>query len=206
LLLQEIRDQLDAAGAEDGKHYLLTIASGASQRFVDNTELNKVAHIVDWINIMTYDFHGGSFEATTSHNTGLYGDPSDPYYSNNFFVDGAIQAYKNAGVPLNKIVVGLEFMARSWKNCPPGPNNDGQYQTCAADNGSVFKWAPNGTWDDTNSGNTGVFDYGDLAANYVSKNGYTRYFNNIAKVPYLYNPTTKIFISYDDTESIGYKT
>ncbi|RED57922.1 glycosyl hydrolase family 18 protein [Cohnella phaseoli] len=206
LLLQEIRDQLDAAGAEDGKHYLLTIASGASQRFVDNTELNKVAHIVDWINIMTYDFHGGSFEATTSHNTGLYGDPSDPYYSNNFFVDGAIQAYENAGVPLNKIVVGLEFMARSWKNCPPGPNNDGQYQTCAADNGSVFKWAPNGTWDDTNSGNTGVFDYGDLAANYVNKNGYTRYFNNIAKVPYLYNPTTKIFISYDDTESIGYKT
>ncbi|WP_375143054.1 glycosyl hydrolase family 18 protein [Paenibacillus sp. D2_2] len=206
LLLQEIRNQLDAAGAEDGKHYLLTIASGASQEFVDNTELGKIAQIVDWINIMTYDFHGGSFEATTSHNTGLYGDPSDPYYSNGFFVDGAIQAYKNAGVPLNKLVVGLEFMARSWKNCPPGPNNDGQYQTCEADNGSVFKWAPNGTWDDSNSGNTGVFDYGDLAANYVNKNGYTRYFNSIAKVPYLYNPATKIFISYDDTESIGYKT
>ena len=206
LLLQEIRNQLDAAGAEDGQHYILTIASGASQKFVDNTELGKIAQIVDWINIMTYDFHGGSFEATTSHNTGLYGDPSDPYYSNGFFVDGAIQAYKNAGVPMNKLVVGLEFMARSWKNCPPGPNNDGQYQTCAEDNGSVFKWAPNGTWDDTNSGNTGVFDYGDLAANYVNKNGYTRYFNSIAKVPYLYNPTTKIFISYDDTESIGYKT
>ncbi|MGG3280245.1 glycosyl hydrolase family 18 protein [Paenibacillus solani] len=206
LLLQETRNQLDAAGAEDGKQYLLTIASGASQKFVDNTELNKIAQIVDWINIMAYDFHGGSFEDTTSHNTGLYGDPNDPYYSNNFFVDGAIKAYKNAGVPLNKIVLGLEFMGRSWKNCPPGPNNDGQYQTCAADNSSVFKWAPNGTWDDSKTGNTGVFDYGDIAANYVNKNGYTRYYNSIAKVPYLYNPTTKIFISYDDTESIGYKT
>ncbi|BFH63594.1 glycosyl hydrolase family 18 protein [Paenibacillus azoreducens] len=206
LLLQEVRSQLDAAGAEDGKHYILTIASGASQTFVNNTELAKIAQIVDWINIMTYDFHGGSFEATTSHNTGLYGDPKDPYIANNFFVDGAIQAYQKAGVPMNKLVLGLEFMGRSWKNCPPGPNNDGQFQTCTADPGSVYKWSPVGTWDDSNSGNTGVFDYGDIAANYVNKNGYTRYWNNTAKVPYLYNPNTKIFISYDDTESIGYKT
>lgn len=206
LLLQEVRNQLDAAGLEDGKHYLLTIASGASQNFVDNTELAKIAQIVDWINIMTYDFHGGSWEATTSHNTGLYGDPSDPYASKNFTVDGAIQAYRNAGVPMNKLVAGLEFMGRSWKNCPAGPNNDGQYQTCAEDTTSIFKWSPNGTWDDQNSANTGVFDYGDIAANYVNKNGYTRYWNNIAKVPYLYNPSTKIFISYDDVESIGYKT
>ncbi|MWV43282.1 hypothetical protein GRF59_06520 [Paenibacillus sp. HJL G12] len=206
LLLQEIRNQLDAAGTQDGKRYLLTIASGASQTFVNNTELSKIAQIVDWINIMTYDFHGGSWEGTTSHNTGLYGDPNDPYIDKNFFVDGAIKAYQNAGVPMNKIVLGLEFMGRSWKNCPPGPNNDGQFQTCTPDSGSVYKWSPVGTWDDSNSGNTGVFDYGDIAANYVNKNGYTRYWNSTAKVPYLYNPNTKIFISYDDTESLGYKT
>ncbi|MDR0269543.1 glycosyl hydrolase family 18 protein [Paenibacillus sp.] len=206
LLLQEVRNQLDAAGAVDGKHYILTIASGASQTFVNNTELAKISQIVDWINIMTYDFHGGSFEATTSHNTGLYGDPNDPYIQSKFFVDGAIQAYQQAGVPMNKLVLGLEFMGRSWKNCPPGPNNDGQFQTCTADPSSVYKWSPVGTWDDSNSGNTGVFDYGDIAANYVNKNGYTRYWNNTAKVPYLYNPNTKIFISYDDTESLGYKT
>lgn len=206
LLLQEVRNQLDAAGAQDGKHYLLTIASGASQTFVSNTELTKIAQIVDWINIMTYDFHGGSWEGTTSHNTGLYGDPKDPYIANQFFVDGAIQAYQNAGVPMNKIVLGLEFMARSWKNCPPGPNNDGQFQTCTPDSSQVYKWSPVGTWDDSTSGNTGVFDYGDIAANYVNKNGYTRYWNSTAKVPYLYNPSTKIFISYDDTESLGYKT
>lgn len=206
LLLQEVRNQLDAAGEQDGKHYLLTIASGASQTFVDNTELAKIAQIVDWINIMTYDLHGGSWEGTTSHNTGLYGDPNDPYLASNFFVDGAIQAYQKAGVPMNKLVLGLEFMARSWKNCPPGPNNDGQFQTCAPDPGAVYKWSPVGTWDDATSGNTGVFDYGDIAANYVNKNGYTRYWNSAAKVPYLYNPNTKIFISYDDPESLGYKT
>ncbi|MBP1999622.1 chitinase [Paenibacillus shirakamiensis] len=206
LLLQEIRNQLDAAGEQDGKHYLLTIASGASQKFVDNTELTKIAQLVDWINIMTYDFHGGSWEGTTSHNTGLYADPNDPYLSMNFTVDGAINAYQNAGVPLNKIVLGLEFMGRSWKNCPGGPNNDGQFQTCTPDTSQTYKWSPVGTWDDTTSGNTGVFDYGDIAANYVNKNGYTRFWNDKAKVPYLYNPTTKIFISYDDTESLGYKT
>ena len=52
----------------------------------------------------------------------------------------------------------------------------------------------------------GSFDFYDLETNYINKNGYTRYWNDIAKVPYLYNATNKRFISYDDAESIGYKT
>lgn len=51
-----------------------------------------------------------------------------------------------------------------------------------------------------------MYDYGDLAANYVNKNGFVRYWNDVAKVPYLYNATTGTFISYDDNESMKYKT
>ena len=51
-----------------------------------------------------------------------------------------------------------------------------------------------------------MYDYGDLAANYVNKNGFVRYWNDTAKVPYLYNATTGTFISYDDNESMKYKT
>ena len=51
-----------------------------------------------------------------------------------------------------------------------------------------------------------MYDYGDLAANYVNKNGFVRYWNDVAKVPYLYNATTGTFISYDDSESMKYKT
>ena len=40
---------------------------------------------------------------------------------------------------------------------------------------------------------------------FVGAGGYTRYWNSVAQVPYLYSPTTKRFISYDDPQSISAK-
>src|SRR5690606_5064395 len=59
LLMQALRQKLDAQGAADGgAHYLLTFAGGASQYYVSNVELNQLAQCVDFMNIMTYDFYG----------------------------------------------------------------------------------------------------------------------------------------------------
>lgn len=201
LLLQDVRNALNKAGTEDGKQYLLTIATGASQSYADNTELSKVSQIVDWINIMTYDFHGG-WEDTSNHNAALYKDPNNPAIAKKFYVDGAIEIYKAAGVPADKLVLGVPFYGRGWKSC--GKDNNGQYQPCKP--GSDGKLASKGTWDDYSTGDTGIYDYGDLVANYVNKNGFVRYWNDAAKVPYLYNQTTGAFISYDDTESMKHKT
>lgn len=201
LLLQETRAKLAAAGAQDGKSYLLTIASRANASYTQTTETAAIAQILDWINIMTYDFHG-DWEPNTNHNAALYSDPADPDV-NKFSSDYAVNAYMNVGVPASKIVLGIPFYGRGWKNCAPGPNGDGQYQACTPDfNGS---YTPNGTWDTFETGASGMFDYGDLAANYVNKNGFVRYWNPTAKVPYLYNPTSKIFISYDDPQSLTAK-
>nr|BAM67139.1 chitinase [Paenibacillus sp. FPU-7] len=203
LLLQDIRNELDAAGKQDGKRYLLTIASGASQNYANNTELSKISSILDWINIMTYDFHG-SWEKQTGFNAPLYSDPRDPADATKFYVDGAVNIYKQNGVPADKIVLGLAFYGRGWKGCEAGAAGDGLYQACKG--GWDGSTVPAGTWDDWASGPSGNFDYGDLAANYVNKNGYTRYWNDYAKVPYVYNPTNGVFIGYDDVESIGHKT
>ncbi|MWV43283.1 chitinase [Paenibacillus sp. HJL G12] len=202
LLLQETRDKLTAAGTQDGRNYLLTIAGRANSSYANTTELSAIAGILDWINIMTYDFHG-DWEQSTNHNAGLYSDPSDPDSVNKFSADSAIQAYMNAGVPASKIVMGVPFYGRGWKNCAPGANGDGLYQTCTPDfNGNYI---PSGTWDNFESGATGMFDYGDLAANYVNKSGFTRYWSQASQVPYLYNPTSKTFISYEDPQSVTAK-
>lgn len=202
LLLQETRNKLNAAGAQDGRSYLLTIAGRANPSYATTTELGAIAGILDWINIMTYDFHG-DWEQTTNHNANLYTDSNDPDTVNKFSADSAINAYLNAGVPASKIVMGIPFYGRGWKNCAPGPRGDGLYQACTPDfNGSVV---PNGTWDNYESGPTGMFDYGDLAANYVNKNGFARYWSQTGQVPYLYNPSSKIFISYEDPQSITAK-
>jgi chitinase len=52
-----------------------------------------------------------------------------------------------------------------------------------------------GTWE------SGVFDYHDLAANYVPT--MTRHFDDSAKAPWLYDATKQIMISYDDAESLA---
>lgn len=194
LLLQEIRNKLDAAGAKDGKHYYLTIASGAGPTYANNTELGKIGAIVDWINIMTYDFNGG-WVKVSAHNAPLYYDPAAQAAgvpnADTFNVDAAVKGHMNAGVPASKIVLGLAFYGRGWDGV--GSANNGQYQPATGASQA-------GTWEN------GVFDFNDLEANYINKNGYTRYWNDTAKVPYLYNASNKRFISYDDVESIGYKT
>lgn len=194
LLLSKIREKLDAAEAVDGKEYLLTIASGASPTYAANTELANIASIVDWINIMTYDFNG-AWQKISAHNAPLNADPAAASAgvpdSNTFNVATGAQGHLNAGVPAAKLVLGVPFYGRGWDGCAQA--NNGQYQTCSG--GSSI-----GTWE------AGSFDFYDLEANYINKNGYTRYWNDTAKVPFLYNASNKRFISYDDAESIGHKT
>jgi len=192
LLLQTIRQKLDAAGAADGKQYLLTIASGASPQYANNTELSQIAATVDWINIMTYDFNGG-WQNRSAHNAPLYYDPAAGAAgvpnAAAFNDDAGVQGHLNAGVPASKLVLGVPFYGRGWSGCAPAGN--GQYQSCTG--------MPAGTWE------AGVFDFSDLQARYINMNGYTRYWNDTAKVPYLYNPSGGVYITYDDAESIGHK-
>jgi chitinase len=53
-----------------------------------------------------------------------------------------------------------------------------------------------GTW-----AKDGVYGYQDLVSNYLP--GYTRGFQNEAQAPWLYNPKTQIFITYEDPQSLG---
>ncbi|MCD1262034.1 fibronectin type III domain-containing protein [Paenibacillus athensensis] len=187
LLLQAIRSALNTAGSQDGKYYYLTIAAGAGPTYVANNQLSQIASTVDWINIMTYDFHG-SWDPKSGQNAPLYYDPADPNPDpTNFNVDHAVTNMLNAGVPASKLVLGLGYYGRGWGGC--ANSNGGQYQTCSG-------VSQTGTWEH------GVYDFSDLQANYINKNGYTRYYNNVTKTPYLYNASNGTYISYDDEQSI----
>ena len=50
-----------------------------------------------------------------------------------------------------------------------------------------------------------MFDYHDLVDNYIGQGDYVRYFDSVAKVPWLYSASEGVLISYDDTESFQYK-
>jgi len=194
LLMKVVREALDAAGSVDGKYYLLTIAAAQSDAFVVNSDLSHSSAYLDFINIMTYDY-AGDWEQLAHHNAPLYYDKNHPKETGpRLNVAGAVAGHLNGGVPHYKLVLGLPFYGPGWINCPA----PGQFQVC--EGGEVPPGEKFGTYESF------TFDYSDLKNNYINKNGYERYWNEAAKVPYLYNSEKKRFISYDDEESFLYKT
>lgn len=178
LLVEEVRNQLDALGQSHGKHYLLTIAAGADQYYVDGTQMEEVQKHLDYVMLMTYDMRGG-FQTLSGHHTNLYTPTGDLF---RISVDASVKIFRSAGVPADKIVIGSAFYSRMWKNVPN--RNNGLFQNSPAAGG----YGP---------------AYADLLANYINKNGYTRYWDAEAQAPYLFDGTN--FISYDDQESIKAK-
>lgn len=189
LLLAELRAQLDARAALDGRPYLLTIAGPAGPAIMSNLELNLLHAHVDWINVMAYDFHGG-WEMATNHNAPLHpatGDPTPAPGNLHWNSASAVAGYIAAGVPPMKINLGMPFYGRGWSGV--GSQNSGLFQPATG--------LPAGTFE------IGVFDYHDLAAHYVTSA--TRHWDASAHVPWIYNPATGLMISYDDPESLGHK-
>ncbi len=188
LLLRELREKLDEAQKKDGSKYLLPIAAGASSSYVANTEMDKAASIVDWINLMTYDYHG-SWEKTSNHHAALYSDPNRP---NSFgaSANDTVSAFLKAGVPPGKLVLGVPFYGRGWTGC--GAAGNGLAQAC--------KGLSEGAT------SAGLHEFGNLEKQrWIGGNGFVRYWDDVAKVPWLYNKMTGTFITYEDPESISYK-
>jgi chitinase len=65
LMLNQLRETLNSRY----KSPLLTIAVGAGKYFTDSTEMDKIAPILDYVSLMTYDMH---FDNKTGHHTNLY--------------------------------------------------------------------------------------------------------------------------------------
>ncbi len=58
LLLQEIRNALDALGKKNGREYGLTAALPCGPNHMDNIEIGVVSKLLTELNLMTYDMYG----------------------------------------------------------------------------------------------------------------------------------------------------
>ena len=183
LLLAELRRQLDAEGARDGRRYLLTAATAAGGRLIASLELDRVTPLLDWFNVMTYDYHAGS--AIAHFNAPLHAATNDPtpFYN----VDSTVALYRRGGVPSEKIVLGVPFYGRAYGGVHGA--NGGLFQTATP---PPREWA------------TGL-DYRQIAARNLTAQGFARFWHAEAKVPWLHNDSLGVFISYDDAESIALK-
>jgi GH18 family chitinase len=181
LLLAELRRQLDELGSADGAHYLLTMAAASGPGMDQHYERDQIVQYLDWINLMTYDLHG-TWDKITNFNAPLYQDTNDPGDSS-LNVDAVVQDYLDAGIPADKLVMGVPFYGYAWTGV--GYTNDGLYGDCA-----YPAWGKSPA-------------YTEILTDYlpISK----RLWNAESQVPYLYNINTAVFVSYDDPQSIAAK-
>ena len=118
LLLAEFRKQLDAYGAQTGKHYLLSAFLPANPADIAAGGWNdpRIFQSLDYGNVQGYDLHGAWDPALAGHQGNLYDDPADPRAaSRQFSADKAVQEYLRAGVAPSQLGLGLAMYGRGWK-------------------------------------------------------------------------------------------
>lgn len=91
-------------------------------------------------------------------------------------------------MPAEKIVLGVPFYGRGWTGV--NDENKGLFQPRDAAA--------------TKNGRTGPTDYKDLKVAPPAEAG-KRFWHEQAKVPWRWHPQTRVFVSYDDPESLRAK-
>jgi len=170
-LLAEFRRQLDAAGPK----HLLTVAMGTTRNAFQHLDMGSVARYADQVGIMNYDY-AGPWSKKTGLVAPLYHVAGDPEIDGD--VDSTLWSYKEAGVPLSRMLMGLPFYGYSWSQVKP----DGQ---------GLFQ--------------PGEPVHNDATYSFIASlaDKFTLYRDPKSQAPWLFDGST--FWTYDDELSIGAK-
>jgi len=208
LLMQELRQAFDVEG------WLLTFAAAPDPYKAANAfELDKVKDVVDWMNLMSYDYSGG-WDPFTGIDAPLYGRWGEGYYGHpkyQFNIHETILYYLSQNVPPEKIALGIHTESKAWTllngtdegsgiYCPgeASPNMTYSRQEGWLNYYEVLQFWHNETvedprWDDLILGRDQwtIFDHesGNVDGCYLS--------------PYMYQG--KHWVSYDDEASVDVK-
>jgi chitinase len=180
ILLQTVRDSLQALEVKTDKSYLLTASLPAAASHLPDIEVQKITPILDYINIMTYDLFG-PWGKISNHNSALYGPAQGDSAR---CLDGAFRLYHETHkVPAEKITLCAAFFGYSYANCN---QIYGEHQ--GADT-SLFKIK------------------GDLIYSKIVEkmNLFERHWDPKAQAPYLSSRSHNILVSLDDEESVALK-
>lgn len=169
-LLQALRDAL-------GEERIVSVAVGAGEYFVEGSEMDKVAQICDYVQLMTYDMRSG-FTTQAGHHASLGLTKGD---TSNTSTRGIVEMFHAAGVPYEKMVVGAAFYSRRFDGVPDV--NHGLLQTAQ----TIGYYGP---------------EYSQIEA-FREEGGYTKYWDEDAEAAYLWNGST--FLSYESPEAIRRK-
>lgn len=178
-LLREFRAHFEQE-AKDNQlpELLLTIAAPAGPHFRQHMQLDKIHPWLNWINLMTYDYHG-NWEKKTGANAPLQGEEVS--------VSSSVSHFKKMGVPAEKLVMGFATYARGWtgvETASPGAAATGP--------------APVGP--------CGKESFAAHQVEALVKEGkYQAFWDENTKTPFAYSKEEKAYLTFDNERSVGLK-
>eukprot|EP00106_Octopus_bimaculoides_P023184 XP_014790626.1 PREDICTED: acidic mammalian chitinase-like [Octopus bimaculoides] len=144
--------------------------------------------VVDFFNLMSYDYHGGSFDKVLGHNCPLYSLSDEEGLAKTFNMNWSANYWVLNGLPKEKLNIGIPVYGRGFKltnktciapGCPSsGPNAAGRYTRLE-----------------------GFLSYYEICQ--MIKSGAKTYWIEEQKVPYLVMDDQ--WIGYDDAQSLTIK-
>ncbi|KAI7901639.1 glycoside hydrolase superfamily [Cokeromyces recurvatus] len=210
-LIKELRTALNSNFPNDYKEITMAVHNTPFGGATPVTDVSGFVPYVDRFHVMTFDVNG-AWNSTSGPNAPLHNTPGWGYPAG--LVEG-IESWKAAGVPYNKMAAGIPFYGRSQtllvsdipttqynpavaSNPPKGDSLDGPWTNpyCSKESSSF-----SGVWRWTNMRSEGILSSPTTAAS-----PWIRNFDKHTQTPWLYNPSTKVFISYDDPSSLQIKT
>lgn len=181
LLLKAIRAELDAYATRTklDYHFQLAAAMPAGPEHYGILDLGGISTVLDLMNLMGYDY-AGSFSPTSGHQGNLYPDPQN-MNATPFSTDKAVSDYLAAGVPVEKLALGMPVYGRTFQ-ATEGP-------------GQPYRGVGSGSWEN------GIWDYNALPRPGRPEAKY----DDVAGATYSYDPSSKEMVSYDTVEMVRYK-
>ncbi len=168
LVLKELRETL-------GTSKIISFASSSSAKYVD---WPIAIQYIDYVNVMTYDMGA----APNGHNSPLYRSAKFNHRS----CDESIELHLAAGIPLNRMNLGIPFYGKAEKN-PSEANKVYNYEVNYNEMYDIL----HNNW------------YKKRSLDVTGKNN--RAWDDVAKVPFLTDNLGRNLLSYDDPESVTCK-
>ncbi len=177
--LTSLVEEMRAKFAMTDSDWLITMAIPATNYGGQNFDIRSLVGLVDWFNVMCYDFVG-SWSSYTGNNSPLYQAQDDPNQAGS---DSTAMVYwisresRQSIIPQSKLVLGIPFYAVQF-------NAAGLYQKLS------------------NDSTTNPY-YQDIVNDLAS--GWVYHWDEVSDVPYLSNSSQSQFITFEDTNSVRLK-
>ncbi|EFA83760.1 glycosyl hydrolase family chitinase [Heterostelium album PN500] len=191
LLISELRKKFDSKKRSDVVINIKLPSRVDYLKKIDVQGLIKAG--VHGLYVESFHFFGSGYSESLIHQTNL-----NKYMGSSYSIEEAVEHLLSLDIPAKQIFIGYAGFGR------------------AAAGATIEKVSPLSGSYDKNANPIGMFEvgvieYADMMYNFMDfenqtgRNGYILYTDTVADADFLYNPTTKVFISFDTPRSVRSK-